>query len=321
VVEERAEFFGVHTWRPNDQWSIESRLAWETSTLTFTGDADQSTELAFWKPSLQVSRSIGGNSQLRLRYYRDVGQLNFDDFVSRTSISDNLINGGNPDLEPQSDWRAEFGGDLRFPGGVALGFAITHHEISDVNDLVALVDDKGTVDPLDDESFDAPGNIGDAEAWSLDLNLSTRIPFIPNSRLTFDAEFWDTEVTDPVTGAPRIISWQPESEIDIGFRQDFPEQRWSWGVEVYKQGEVQGYRLSEIDTQEEGPWIDLWWETTALPNNMKLRLWAANIGDGEVLRDRRFFDPDRNGSYVSQQLTDRRFETGPWLTVELSGSF
>jgi hypothetical protein len=321
VEEERADFFGSHTWRPNVVWSFDTRLAWETSTLTFTGDADQETELSFWKPSFQLARTFGNNSQLRLRYYRDVGQLNFDDFVSRTAISDDRIAGGNPSLQPQTDWRAEFGGDLRFPGGAALGFALVHHELSDVNDLIVLIDDKGNMDPSDDEPFDAPGNIGDGEAWSLDLNFSTRLPLIPNARLTIGAEFWDTEVTDPVTGVSRDISWRPETEIDIGFRQDFTERRWSWGVEYYKQGQSQGYRLSEVDTHEEGPWVDLWWETTALPNNMKLRLWAANIGNGQVMRDRRFFDTDRNGPLVAYQLTDRQFETSPWFILELSGSF
>lgn len=326
VEEERAEFFGVHAWRPTDNWSIETRLAWETSTLSTTteslsGPIDQETELSFWKPSLQISRTFGNNSQLRLRHYRDVGQLNFFDFVSNTSISDDRLNGGNPGLQPQTDWRTEFGGDLRFPGGAALGFALTYHAIEDVNDLIVLIDDNGTMDPSDDEPFNAPGNIGDAEAWSLEMNLSTRVPFIPNSRLTVNTEFWDTEVIDPLTGMARNISFRPESQVDISFRQDFREARWSWGIEYHKQAENQGYRLNEIDTFEEGPWVDLWVETTALPNNMRLRAWAANIGNGEVTRDRRIFDTDRNGPLQSFQLTDRHFETAPWLILELSGTF
>ena len=88
-----------------------------------------------------------------------------------------------------------------------------------------------------------------------------------------------------------------------------------------KQGETQAYRFNEIDTQEEGPWVDLWWETTALPNNMKLGIIAANIADGDVLRDRRFFDTDRNGPLVRYQLHERNFETSPWVIVELSGTF
>jgi hypothetical protein len=323
VEEDRAELFAAHTWRPNDRWSVESRLAWETSTLTATQQSGGTeTGLAFWKPSVQVSRNFG-NNQLRVRVYRDVGQLNFDDFVSAAGITDHIINGGNPQLRPQTDWRAELGGDLHL-GPSALSFTLTHHNITDVNDLVALLSDNGTpLNPADDFLFDAPGNIGDAEAWSLNLNFSTPLgPIIPGGRLTVEGEFWDTSVTDPVTGRQRIISYQPESNLTVSFRQDFNAQHWSWGIEANKQGETQGYRLHDVDTQEEGPWIDLWWETTALPNHMKLRLWAANIGNGSVLRDRRFFNsPDRAGPLDREQVTFRHFTTGPWLTVELSGTF
>jgi hypothetical protein len=103
-------------------------------------------------------------------------------------------------------------------------------------------------------------------------------------------------------------------------------------VEAYKQGEFQQYRFNEIDTSEEGPWIDLWVETTALPNNMKLRLWAANAFDGIVNRDRRFFNEDgdpgpafvslgRNGINTSRDLRERQFAEAPWFIVELSGTF
>lgn len=323
VEEERIDLFAAHSWRPNDRWSVDTRLAWETSTLTSTlpDSGEQETELSFWKPSLQIARTFGGNNQLRLRYYRDVGQLNFDDFVSGASLVEDRINGGNPDLQPQTDWRAELGGDWRFPGGAALGFALVHHDISDVNDLVVLIDNKGTATTADDEPFDAPGNIGDAEALSFEFNLATPVPFIPNARLTIEGEFWDTEVTDPVTLGPRIISWQPESQVEISFRQDFREQRWAWGIEYFKQGEVQGYRLNELDTSEEGPWVDLWWETTALPHNMKLRLWAANIGNGDVFRDRRIYGGDRNSPLDRYEITERAFDTSPWFIMELSGSF
>ena len=329
VEEDRAEFFAAHTWRPNDIWSVESRLAYEMSTLTATRETGETeTELAFLKPSIQVSRNFG-NNQLRVRFYRDVGQLDFDDFVSAAGITDHTINGGNPELRPQTDWRAEIGGDFHIGPGT-LSTTLTHHDIADVNDLVALVNTHGTPSTADDTLFDAPGNIGDAEAWSLTMNYSTPLgPIIPGGHLTVEGEFWDTSVTDPVTGRQRIISYQPESSVTVSFRQDFTAQRWSWGIEANKQGETQGYRLSDIDTQEEGPWIDLWWETTALPNHMKLRLWAANIGNGSVLRDRRFFGSndgnDDNNSrldpLLAQQQTFRHFTTGPWLTIELSGTF
>ena len=131
----------------------------------------------------------------------------------------------------------------------------------------------------------------------------------------------DSEVTDPVTGDPRIISFLPESEVSINFRQDITDWRIAWGIEAFKQGEVQAYRLNEIDTSEEGPWVDFFIETTALPNNMKLQFWAANIFDGTVDRDRRFFAPDRNGPLFRRDLRQRTFAEAPWFIVILSGQF
>ncbi len=322
VEEERAEFFGAHTWRLSENWSLDSRLAWETSTLTFTGDDNQTVELAFWKPSVQITRTFAGNNQLRFRYYRDVGQLDFGDFVSAAAVADDLIAGGNTDLVPQTDWRAELGADLRFPGGAALSLTLTQHQYSDVADLVTLTSDSGTPgDPSDDITFDAPGNIGDAEALSLDVNFSSPVPFVRGGRITVEGFLWDTEVIDPLTGQSRIFSNQPESWIEISFRQDLSDWRMAWGVEIQKQGETQAYRFNEIDTGEEGPWVDFWVETTALPNNTRLRFWVANAFDGTINRDRRFFQGDRNGPPGRRDLRERHFAEAPWFILELSGSF
>lgn len=319
VEEERAELFGVHTWRPNDQWTVETRLAWETSTLTFTGDTNDTVELSFWKPSVQLTRSFAGNNQLRFRVYRDVGQLDFGDFASAANVADNLISGGNPELVPQTDWRAELGGDFRLPGGAALGLTLTRHQYRDVADVVKItIPDP----PNPDIVFDAPGNIGDAEETTLEVNFSTPLTaLLPGGRITIEGMLRDTSVTDPVTGLDRIISFSPESRLNIDFRQDLNAHKLAWGISYFKEGEFQAYRFNEIDTAEEGPWVDAFIESTALPNNMKLRLTAANIFGGTINRDRRFFTPDRAGAFDSQDLRKRHFDHAPWLIVELNGSF
>lgn len=333
IEEERAEFFASHTWRPTDRWSLETRLNWETSTLTFTGDTNDVVELSYWKPSIQLSRTFLGNNQLRARIYRDVGQLDFGDFTTAAAVADNLIAGGNPELVPQTAWIAELGGDLRFPGGAALSFTLAQHEISDVSDLVKIEDDNGTpLDPSDDLVYDAPGNIGDGEMTRLDVNFSTPVPFVEGGRLTIEGMLADSEVTDPVTGQPRIISYTPESRYEVNFRQDLPDIKFAWGISVFKEGEFQAYRFNEIDTAEEGPWVDLFVETTALPYGMKLRAWAANLFDGTVYRDRRFFNEDadpgpgfisagRTGANTSRDYRQREFARAPWFILELSGTF
>lgn len=319
VEEERAELFGVHTWQSDDGWSVETRLAWETSTLTFSGDTNQSVEFSFWKPSLQVTRAFGNGSQVRLRVHRDVGQLNFGDFTSSAAIADERIVGGNPDLAPQTDWRLELGADIRFQGGAALGLTLTQHRYSDVADVIKLIDTRGTPDPADDRAFDAPGNIGDGVATSLDVNLSLPLTSLtPGGRLTLNGFLWQTEVTDPVTGRARIISNRPESQVSVNFRQDLSQ--FSWGVSYYEQGEIQAYRLNEIDTSEEGPAVNAWIETRVW-GNARLRLSAENLAGRPVDRDRLFFSPDRSGSVLRRDLRRNEYDYDPWLIVAVSGSF
>lgn len=323
VEEKRAEIFAVDTWRLAESWTLELRAAREASTLSFTGDSNQTVDLAYIKPSLQLSHAFGDANQLRLRYYRDVDQLDFDDFVSAAAPADDLLDGGNPDLKPETSWRAEFGADFRLPGDAALGLTYTHFWISDVADLVALASDNGTPnDPSDDFVFDAPGNIGDARADKFDLTLSMPLNFVlPNSRLNLSGYLWRGEVSDPITGQTRTLTNEHESSYQIDFRQDFTRQRFAWGFNADKPSEVVYFRHNEIDTQEEGPWVDAWIETTSLPGGARLRLTAANILDGDIKRERRFYVGDRNGPLDRIEDRRRHFIDSPWYQLELSASF
>ncbi len=321
VEEERAEVFAVHTWRPNDDWAVETRLAGERSTLIFTGDTNKTVELAFFKPSFQVSRNFGANNQARLRLYRDVGQLDFNDFVSAAGLGDARIEGGNPDLRPETAWRAEIAADFRLPGEAALSLALTRHWIEDLADLVNLTDTQDTPSTADDVSFDAPGNIGEADAWSLTTRLTLPLrALIPGAQLTASGTLWQTEVVDPITQRMRDFSGRAETELELEFRHDLNALKFAWGVTYYKQSENTSFRFNETDTYEEGPWVDAFVESTAI-EGLRLRLVAANILDGEIKRQRRFFAPDRAGALDNVQYRFREFDHDPWLVFSVSGSF
>ena len=81
-----AKAFVSHAWRINERWSLDSRLAAETSRLSFTGDTEQSVSLTYVKPRVQLTRKFGQH-QLQMRVFRDVGQLDFDDFVSTAQLA------------------------------------------------------------------------------------------------------------------------------------------------------------------------------------------------------------------------------------------
>jgi hypothetical protein len=310
VEEDRFEAFGTLVLRPTPLWTVDATLAAEISTLTQTGDTNLETELAFMKPSIQATRRIGERNQIRVRFYRDVDQLDFNDFVSAAGLVDDIVFGGNPNLRPETSWRAEIAGDWRYGREGAVSLRAYRHWLEDAADVVP-VGPPGA-------RFDAPGNIG--EGWLHGLELNATIPLamlLPNARLTIEARVEDSEVTDPTTGRPRVISGWSESEVEASFRQDLTAQRLAWGIFFYKQAENVTFRLNEIDTYEEGPFVDLWIETTAI-EGLKIRAFGANLTSDDFRRERRFFAPDRTGAL---DRTENRFRNfGPFWGIVISGS-
>ncbi|MBI3437288.1 MAG: outer membrane beta-barrel protein [Proteobacteria bacterium] len=322
VQERRAEVFASYTWRPNDRWSIEARAANEFSVLDFNGDYSQTVRLSYFKPSIQVSRAIGTNNQLRLRLYRDLSQLNFDDFVASPSPSDHLITGGNKDLRPESDWRLELGGDFNLPGGITTTFALTRYWIADATDQVEL---RAPNPPGPDILFDGPGNIGGGDAWSFTTHTTIPTNFLlPSSRLTFDATLWKTRVTDPITHVQRGISGRPDVQLSGEWRQDLSASHFSWGFNFEKVSEQTVLRHNEIDNSEEGPYVTLFAESTIVPG-LKFRMQANDIFNPPIRRTRTFFGApatgDRNDPYFSMQYRERHFDPAPWIVFSVSGTF
>lgn len=310
VEEGRAEGSVAIVWRPAPDWTIEGVAAGETSTLTQTGDTNLETELAYFKPSLQVTRQLGDRSQVRARLYRDVDQLDFDDFVSAAGLADDIVFGGNPNLRPQTSWRAEVAGDWRFDTEGAVSVTLFYHQLKEAADVVP-------VGPPGDR-FDAPGNIGEGWVYGADINATIPTGFVlPNSRLTVRVELEESEVTDPVTGDPRIISGWVGREVELNFRQDLTAQQLAWGFYFYKASENITFRLNEADAYEEGPFLDFFVETTAIPG-IKVRAFANNVLDSEFRRRREFFAPDRNGPLDFVEARQRQF--GMFYGLVISGT-
>ncbi|MFZ4120703.1 MAG: outer membrane beta-barrel protein [Caulobacterales bacterium] len=307
VEEDRSEAFARSVWRPAPAWTVEAALNVETSTLTQSGDTTQSTELTYWKPSLQVSRTFGERNQLRLRVYRDVSQLDFGDFVSVSELNDDRVAAGNPDLRPQADWRVDGKLELRWAERGAMTLEVSRRFIEDASDSVPV------------GGFDAPGNIGDADV--LEIDLETQFPldgFMPNALLEIQAGWTKTEVTDPVTRLTRSLSGFSDTWWEVEFSQELPQHRLSWGASMFAQSENEQFRVAERETFEETGWLSAYLETTAI-DGVKLRFWGENLLNFEVQRERRFFTPNRNGSFVRSEQRQRQF--GPLFGVTLSGTF
>lgn len=305
IEERRGEAFISHIWRPSARWSLESRLAGELSHLGFSGDTNQSVHFAFAKPSMQLVRAFGAN-QARLRVERAIGQLDFTDFVTAASTVDNRIDGGNPDLRPETSWLTEIATDFRPRPDLVLGVAVFRRWIDNTVDLIPVPDGVGG-------RVDAPGNIGSARAHGVTLGIRTPAP-LPRSTFTFDATWSESSVTDPVTGRSRTISEFERVKLNTGLRQDLP--RVTWGMTYKRLPKITQYRLREIDMKRESPSFEAFVEFN-VPANLKLKLAAVSALGSKELRHRTLYAVDRTGPIESIEASENR--AGRWFQIFLSG--
>jgi hypothetical protein len=290
VEENRGEAFVANVWRISRNWSLDSRLAAETSRLSFTGDTEKSASLTYVKPRVQLTRTLGTH-QIQARVFREVGQLNFTDFVSSAQLADDLFNGGNPDLRPQTEWTVEVEADLRFADDTALRMRVFHNFLDDVVDFVPLGPSGAR--------FDARANIGEGNIIGAEVSL--RVPLrrvLPGGTLSIAGKWRDSEVTDPLTGEKRQISNFAENNVRVDLRQDLSAAKLAWGMKYEGWSHDADFRLTEIDRFRGLHRLDFFVETTALAN-LKMRIEMQNVLDGTEVRNRKFYAPDRNAALSS----------------------
>lgn len=310
VEEGRHEAFAGYIWRPRSPWSMEARLTADMSRMHFAGDVNRSVDLVYWKPLLQIGRLFGERNQLQLRMFRDIGQLDFNDFVSAPSLADDVVNGGNPALRPETSWRAELVADVRIGADSAIGIKGFHYRLTDAIDLVPI--------GAPGMQIDAPANIGDGKVTGIDLTGSLPLrTIIPGGVIDVVATLQESEIADPMTGEQRTISDFQTAQLRAEFRQDLAAQRFAWGINYAKNAPTQRFRFAEIDTHRGGPSLNLFVETTAI-EALKVRLSALSVLDSPELRERTFFAPDRTGAITSIESSERR--PGKWWMLSLSGN-
>ena len=221
VEETRGEAFTKATWRIHPDLTLEGGLRLEASTITQSGDANQEKSFFFAKPRFLATWTPMPNNQLRYRFERELGQLDFGDFAASADLDDETVQGGNVDLEPEQRWINELTYERRFLGEGVFSLGLRHDEIIDVIDVIPLGDD-----------LSATGNIGDGTLDQLSVNftLPTDRFHIPGGRFTFRNEWNKTEVTDPTTGEKRPISYVRASQANVGFQQDIVSWKLQWGV-------------------------------------------------------------------------------------------
>lgn len=303
IEERRIEAAAGLTWKLAEAWMLEAGMRVENSAISQTGDSPLERRFTYPKPRLALRWDAGENDQLRLSVSREVGQLNFADFVASASLDTGVVTAGNAELEPDKTWRMTVAWEHHFWTDAALTLSWTHDRISDVVDRVLVFGDE--------EIFDAPGNIGDGRRNTLGLELSApldRFGF-SGAHLRTSVLWRDSQVTDPVTGGRRGISEEKPVEASIALTQDLPALRFNWGLEIEHIGERKDkYRFDEVAYKREDTGWTLFAERKLSPR-WRVRAEATDLFGRDFASTRRKYDGPR--SSVPLEEIETRHRTTP----------
>ncbi len=209
---------------------VDGALNYEVSTLKVRGDATANRSLKFLKPSLTVDWQPGGGWHTQLIVRRTVAQLDFYDFVSVATLSNDTVSGGNANLVPQRTWEGRFVVERPILGAGKARLELGYDQVSLLQDRILLFDANG-------KPFDSPGNLGTGRRHFATLNLDAPLDRLwKGLRASARGTIQRTRVKDPTTGEMR--DWS----------DFFPS--WQWNVDIRRDAGkfAYGFFLDERDT-------------------------------------------------------------------------
>ncbi|MCC7265815.1 MAG: TonB-dependent receptor [Caulobacteraceae bacterium] len=290
VEETRGEAFATATWRASPKLTLEAGLRAETSTITSEGDVELEKTLNFLKPRALATWTPAEGWQVRARVEREVGQLNFNDFVASQNLSAGAVLVGNPDLDPAQSWVFEAALERRFWTSGAIVLTARHMELKDVVDRVPIFTPGGDV-------FDAPGNLGEGTQQEIAVSLSLPLERlgVKGGLLRASSTWRRSEVIDPTTLEERRISGQHPVDWEIHFTQDLPAWNLNWGVDLYGGWRETRYRFDGIETVKLRPFLLPFVEYKPRPD-ITVRLEMPNAAGRPLIRHRKVYDGPRGAN-------------------------
>lgn len=247
VEEKRAEIFVNLGRNLSPALRVDAGLTYEMSDLQVGGDTTAERQLNFWKPSLTLDWKPGNGWHGQLSIKRTVAQLDFYDFISIAELSNDRVNAGNADLQPQRAWELRLTADKKVLGDGLAKLELGYDHISMLQDRILVFDEDG-------RGFDAPGNLGTGKRifarGSLDAPLETLIG-LSGTRLKASVMVQRTRVEDPISGEMRSFSgFYPDWQWGVEMRRDVG--KWSYGFSLNDRDRFTFFRTNEFDINWNG---------------------------------------------------------------------
>ncbi len=310
VDEDRAEASATYSRALSSALQFQASVGAEYSQISQTGAGGQTRD--FWRPFGFVSLDWNANPTLNLsgRIERQVGQLNFFDFIASTNLDQDRVNVTNADLVPPQSWLFEIEATQNFGDLGSINLRGFYEDISDIVDQIPIAG-----------GGQAPGNIDSASIYGVEGELTILFDPMGLRGLRLDSEFsWsESEVIDPLLGTPRELSGNEFVEVEIELRQDFFGTPWAIGGFWRYDEQRPNVRLDEVFQRLNPPgFLRLFVEHKDV-FGMTARLRVANLLDRDNRLDRTIFVDRLNNIVDFREDRDRKF--GTIFSVDIEGSF
>ena len=213
ITEYRGEVFSTLRWRPWGTVEAEFGLAAEASRITQnSADVNSARALFFVKPTFNVYWDVTLRDKLFFSVARDVGQLNFGNFVATITQVDQELEAGNPDLKPVKSWDYEIGLEHRLADGVGVVTGRVFYR--DVQDARGRLSFNGLVSQI--------GNIGDGTEFGAEVDISLDFSRLGwwDGVLSADYMHRKTSVVDPFDNVSRRFGFTPDWKTSFEYRHD-----------------------------------------------------------------------------------------------------
>lgn len=261
VDEKRSEVFAQATWNFAADWKLEAGARFEYSVISETGDVAQSRAFFYPKPRALLTWTPAKDTQIRLRYERVLGQLDFSNFVASSSLNSSGVGAGNPNLSPDRHSQYELAFEQGFWDRGAIVVRLIHDDITGVMDYIPIADPSGM--------YDAPGNIGSGHKNTVNVELTLPLDRLglPNGQLKASHIWRATGVRDPLTGEARGISGIRPQGFDYTLTQDIASLSSTWSFYYFNGWDETYARPTQMEyARVPPPYIELSWDYKPTPD-------------------------------------------------------
>ena len=309
VEEDRFQANLSRSWALSPNTTAQASIGGEYSIIDVaSNDADAET---FLRPRgvLNLSHKLNDDWTIRGQVERSVDQLDFDDFVSTVSLSENTQSeGGN--VSPPQNWEFEAELIKQSQTGLSGSLSLFYDVIEDPIEQILFLN-----------GAQGPANLADsANRYGAEANLTWVLDeYIQGLRVTGEFLLAGSSLNDPITNQNRDISVETLWEYDVELRYDIPNTPFAIEAEVEQGDQALIFR---IDETTENNFIRPEFELSLIHKDLFGMQWTLrlqNILDFKLQRERFIFSPTRNGDLIESQFTQR--QRGQRFSIQVTDTF